>query len=83
MGSDKNAAATYKYFNVFAEALKPGRKTQDYTVVNRSSGSIIARIRWYGSWRQYCFFPEGETVWSDGCLTDVQQFIERLAKNRK
>ena len=40
-------------------------------------------MRWYGAWRQYCFFPYPETVFSAGCLKDVQEFIEALMAERR
>lgn len=69
---------TYEYFVVRTEPLQPGRKTHDYSVINRTSGETIGTIKWYGPWRQYCFFPAAGSVWSSGCLADIQTAVKRI-----
>ena len=54
------------------------KKTSIYAVRNIKSQSIIGWIKWYGAWRQYCFFPEPETIYSDGCLKDIIDFIREI-----
>ena len=74
--------ATYKWFRVVRQPkTDPRRKTFIYKVININHGSCIGTISWYGSWRQYCLFPEGDTVWSTGCLCDIMKLIGQL--NRK
>jgi len=59
-------------------------KTGVYAVRNIKSQQIIGWIKWYSHWRQYCFFPEPETVYSKGCLKDTINFMEEIGgkKNR-
>lgn len=60
-------------------------KTQTYSVDSRnppSYGDRLAIIKWYGGWRQYCLFPESETVWNKGCLQDINDFIGGLMEKR-
>ena len=70
--------AEYQFFTVNEIPLQPGRKTHDYALLNRRSGTCIGVVAWYGPWRQWCFFPGDESVWSDGCLSDVQDFLAKL-----
>jgi len=65
------------------EELPTKTKTKYITVTNKRSQDIIGEIKWYGSWRQYCFFPEFDTVWNNGCLTDVLEVINTLMEDRK
>lgn len=58
-------------------------KTDVYDIKNKKSEINIGKIKWYSNWRQYCFFPSKGTVYSKGCLTDVNEVIERLEKDRK
>ena len=53
-------------------------KTNIYGVFSKSSGDRLGIIKWYASWRQYCFFPELDTVWSKGCLNEVNYLIEKF-----
>ena len=53
-------------------------KTAVYRVVSKSSGETLGSIYWYGSWRQYVFQPEPETIWSRGCMRQVFDFIQKL-----
>lgn len=39
-------------------------------------------LKWYVSWRQYCFFPQPETVFNKGCLEDINHFITQLMEAR-
>ena len=71
-----------RYFTVEEEPLLPGRKTHEYDVVNNSSQRSLGRIAWYGGWRQFCFFPCADTVWSDGCLVDILRVVRQLKRMR-
>jgi hypothetical protein len=73
-----NVVARYKFFHVAKDGPHGNRKTADYHIVNNSSGLPIATIQWYGAWRQFCLFPYGDTIWSAGCLADVQDVITKL-----
>lgn len=53
-------------------------KTRRFIIKNRTQDMIIGQIKFNSHWRQYCFYPENETVWSVGCLNDVISFIEQL-----
>ncbi len=72
----------YLVFDAFSVS---GRKTKLVKVYNKSSGSELAEIQWYGAWRQYCFMPtmESDTVWNNTCLTDVITVINKLMKERE
>lgn len=59
------------------------RTTAQYDVINHRTGTTIGRIQWHGTWRQFCFFPGTLTVWSAGCLADVQDFLKQLAEERR
>lgn len=67
-----------EYFNVEQEELQPGRKTHAYIIVNRRSGAAIGTIKWQGAWRQFCFLPFSNTMWSCGCLSDVNEAIRKI-----
>ncbi len=43
----------------------------------------LHEIKWYGRWRQYCFFPEEGAIWNTRCLEDVQEVIKALMDERK
>ncbi len=60
--------------------LKP--KTKVYGVFTKE-GVILGKIKWYPQWRQYTFFPVTYTVYSQGCLKDIVEFIKKLMKERK
>jgi hypothetical protein len=68
-----------KYFTIAHVMKHP--KTDEYLVEN--NGSILGNIKWHGAWRQYCFFPRGNTVFSAGCMQELKQFIEQLMEERK
>lgn len=53
-------------------------KTNVYTIFSKSLGDRLGEIKWYAPWRQYCFFPDEGTVWSKGCLNEVNVFIKQF-----
>jgi len=72
---------TNKYIEFNLVCQKP--KTQVYVVRNIKSQSIIGYIKWLCAWRQYCFFPEPDTVYSVGCLQDIIEFINKEAELKR
>jgi hypothetical protein len=60
-------------------------KTKVYAVMSKCSDCELGEIKWYPSWRHYCFFPtlELETVHSDRCLLSISQFITKLNVEHK
>jgi hypothetical protein len=58
-------------------------KTSVWKVVNVSKRTWLGEIRWYGPWRQYCFFPDMETLFSRGCMAQINQFIMKQMEKRK
>jgi hypothetical protein len=58
-------------------------KTKVIDIVNLHHHEVIGEIKWFGWWRQYCFFPIAETVWNPKCLDDVQSVIKELMEERK
>ncbi len=74
--------ASYRFFDV-EELRQAGRVTYKYYIRNRASGEDLATISWYGAWRQFCFFPEIGTVWSDGCLREVRHCLGLIEAKRK
>lgn len=60
----------------------PGRKTPIVTVTSRSSGAILGQIRWYGPWRQFCFYPWAGTIFNVGCMDDIKAQIAELRAER-
>lgn len=73
-----NPAKQYKFIEMHGGDPMPGRKTRIYEVCNKQSGAWLGSIRWYGSWRQYCFMPAADTVFSSGCMADIIDFISEL-----
>lgn len=58
-------------------------KTKLVAVVNIHHEEVIAEIKWFSKWRQYCFYPYPNTIWNITCLNDVNTVIEELMNERK
>ena len=72
----------YEYIRVKVRPPLPGRKTRIYDISSVRQEAHLGQIKWHGAWRQYCFFPNGYTIWSAGCLGDVNDFLARLKRER-
>lgn len=51
-------------------------KTKVWFITSMRSGDALGWIKWYGMWRQYCFFPADGCIFNKGCLADIQWWIE-------
>lgn len=70
----------------YLEYFKAGHtgKTEVYDVLSRSSGAVLGHIKWYGPWRQYCFFPSPQTIFNPDCLNHINGFIgEQMAERKR
>jgi len=72
----------YEYFYVEERPAPKGRKCRYYNVQARHGG-LLGQIRWHGPWRQFCLFVDDPTVWSAGCLRDVQDAIAWATRRHK
>ena len=76
---------SFKPTTPYIEFIKCGEKpkTNGYAVYNKEHAVVIARIKWYGPWRKYCFFPVAETIFSSDCIKDIYTFMDKLMELRK
>lgn len=58
-------------------------KTSVYGIFSRKHGDKLGEVRWWGKWRQYCFFPAHDTVFNRDCIGTIQAFLEHLHQLRK
>lgn len=70
-----------KYIEFELSENKP--KTVVFDVVSKSDGDRLGQIKWYAHWRQYVYFPDSQTIYSKGCMADINSFIEHLMNNQK
>ena len=66
----------YKYIH-FA-MLEKKQKTSVWSCRNNASDYELGRVEWYYPWRQYCFFPSGDSLFNKGCMLDIIDFMENL-----
>lgn len=71
----------YKYIR-FVEVPTVG-KTKRFECQNIHHGDVLGIIKYYPSWRAYCYFPVVQAVYSTGCMNDIVNFIEQLETERK
>ena len=64
--------------------------TEIWNVLSKSTTGVpnhmvdfaLGKIRWYGAWRQYCFWPSPNCVFNRECMTDIQNMIQELMDDR-
>lgn len=66
----------YKYIYFAKVEDKP--KTSVWSCHNQRSNDCLGEVRWYGPWRQYCFFPAPGCVFNVTCLANINHFIGQL-----
>ena len=58
-------------------------KTQVFAVLSKKHGDILGKVRWYGPWRQYVFYPETGTLFNPTCLNEISWFVADLTRRYK
>ncbi|MBL7942475.1 MAG: hypothetical protein JNM00_06900 [Flavobacteriales bacterium] len=71
------------WLNIIRQPRPSGRLTDIYFVMTRDEHHKIGEIKWYGAFRQYAFFPEGNTVYEKQCLGDLSKALQMLMDARK
>ena len=71
----------YEYITIGLVAR--GHTTNMYHVINKRTHACLGVIRWYGAWRQYCFYPTENVIFSSGCMLDVCDFIKGLMHDHR
>jgi hypothetical protein len=67
----------------FEDRPRPaGAKTRVIEVRSRQHGDLLGLIRWWGAWRQYGFEPAGPSIYSGGCLADIQAALKEPEAQR-
>ena len=70
--------ATYKHIVITHFKMRKERESWHYWITTRRGNVTLGEIRYYSQWKQFCFFPERGTVWSDDCLRNVRDFMKTL-----
>lgn len=58
-------------------------KTKVWDIHALQNDELLGSVRWFGRWRQYCFYPSRATIWNADCLNDVTAFIKYQMELRK
>jgi len=57
-------------------------KTEVHHIYHNESEELLGEVKWNCGFRQYCFYPESDTHWSNGCLQEVKEFVGKLMVDR-
>jgi len=72
----------YLYFEDVS-SRRPQRKTSTFFCWSKDTNYWLGTVEWFSRWRQYCFFPEPETVFNSTCLADISHFLAQLNGGHK
>lgn len=72
-----------EYITIAWASTTPSGKTQKYVVTNNKSEDVLGFIKWHGPWRQYVFSPVPRTLFSSGCLADIEAFLDEANELHK
>lgn len=66
-----------------ARLIGPQPKTGVWSVFSKAQGDRLGVVKWFGPWRQYCYFSMDVAVFSSGCFQDLTKFLDALNKAKK
>lgn len=71
----------HKYL-LFRVDLEPhaDRKTPIVGVYSKDNGIRLGHIKWWGRWRQFCFFPAAMTLFNPDCMKAIANHCASLTK---
>ena len=69
-----------QYQYIYFTKVEDKPKTSVWYCVGQNNNDLLGIVKWYRPWRQYCFFPEPNTVFNVGCHKDIDDFIGQLRK---
>jgi len=76
-----------EYVRLLYHGPSDSGKTEVWSVVSQKTGDVdgdvLGQVKWFGRWRQYAFFPEGQTIYSKGCLDDIAKFVADINSRQK
>ena len=72
---------SYLTFEQIPSGMTMKRKTKVFDV--NVCGDSIGTVKWNNNWRQYCFYPSNDMMWSHDCLIDVFWFLYGLMRERE
>ena len=72
-----------KYMFFSKEGVSTSGKTEIWYVTTVDGETLLGEIKWFARWRCYSFFPMSETVFSMGCLRDIEKVLSLLKKKKQ
>jgi len=61
---------------MLAKVVRVLPKTVVMNLSNKHHGDLLGQVRWFLNWRQYCF-KIGDEWFSESCLRDIANFLQR------
>lgn len=71
-----------KYKYILFNEIHSKNKTKKFECLTTRGDQKLGEVEWYRYWRQYCFFPEENVVFSKGCLDDISDFLSSIKNLR-
>ena len=70
-----------EFIDFYLVELKPKTKVFDVNV--KGQDITLGQIKWYAQWRQYSFFPIGDTVFEKTCMQEITDFLIDINKKHR
>jgi hypothetical protein len=66
-----------------ARLIETRPKTAVYGVYSAHHDERLGTVKWFGPWRQYCFFCTDVIVFSSSCFQALDKFVVALNRAKK
>jgi hypothetical protein len=68
---------------IYFEDEPTDKKTRIVSVRSLRTREELGVIRWYGAWRQYCFYPNVRTIFNPTCMVRIVDEIKAMMAARR
>jgi len=62
---------------------RKGFKTQVANIFTTKDEDYLGTVKWKRGWRQYAYFPAPCTLYNDGCLRAIADFLKEMNDSHK
>jgi hypothetical protein len=71
------------YLRFQPAAAAAGFPPGSVAVLSARHGDVLGVISWHAPWRQHVLEPAPDTVWSNGCLDEIERRLTAMNEERR
>ena len=67
-----------KYISILESDRSASGKTRTWEIVNTRHNEVCGKIKWYGGFRKYVFYPTDGFLFDASCMRIVAEWLDEV-----